>query len=81
MLVLSGEYDWFESRDAAQLIANLVNARRPGAATFRELPRLDHHFTRFETRVDAFKERNGTTDAAPAVQAIQQWLAVDAAAL
>ena len=74
VLVLFGEYDWFESRDAAQLIADIVNARKPGSASFRELPQLDHHFTRFANAQDAFRERAGTTDADPAVKAILDWL-------
>ena len=74
VLVLYGEYDWFESRDSAMLIANTINSRKPGAAVFRELPGLDHHFTRYATRRDAFAEKNGVQDAAPAVEAILQWL-------
>jgi dienelactone hydrolase len=74
VLVLYGEYDWFESRDAAQLIANIVNRRQPGSATFRELPQIDHHFTRYASPRDAFKEKGGREDAAPAVQAILDWL-------
>lgn len=74
VLVMYGEYDWFESRDAAQLIANIVNDRQPGSATFRELPQLDHHFTRYASRRDAFSEKNGKENAASAVTAILGWL-------
>jgi dienelactone hydrolase len=74
VLVLFGEYDWFESRDAAELIARIVNRQRPGTATFRELPKLNHHFSRFATARDAFAEKGGTTDAGPAVDAILKWL-------
>jgi dienelactone hydrolase len=74
VLVLYGEYDWFESRDAAQLIANIVNDRRPGAATFREVAQTDHHFTRYGSRRDAFSEKDGKENAAPAVTAILDWL-------
>jgi hypothetical protein len=74
VLVLHGEYDWFESRDAAQLIANIVNDRQPGSATFRELPQLDHHFTRYATRRAAFREKDGKENADPAVKAILDWL-------
>ena len=75
VFVLYGGYDWFESRDAAMVIASIVNAQKPGSAMFRELPQLDHHFTRYPSATDAFHEKNGTTDAAPAVDAILQWLA------
>jgi glyoxylase-like metal-dependent hydrolase (beta-lactamase superfamily II)/dienelactone hydrolase len=74
VLVLYGEYDWFESHDAAQLIANIVNDRTPGSATFRELPQLDHHFTRYASRRDAFREKDGKESAGPAVTAILDWL-------
>jgi dienelactone hydrolase/glyoxylase-like metal-dependent hydrolase (beta-lactamase superfamily II) len=74
VLVLYGEYDWFESHDAAQLIANIVNARQPGSATFRELPQTDHHFARYASRRDAFREKDGKENAAPAVTAILDWL-------
>ncbi len=74
VLVLYGEYDWFESHDAAQLIADVVNARQPGSATFRELPQLDHHFTRYASRRDTFQEKDGKENAAPAVTAILDWL-------
>jgi glyoxylase-like metal-dependent hydrolase (beta-lactamase superfamily II)/dienelactone hydrolase len=74
VLVLYGEYDWFESHDAAQLIANIVNDRKPGSATFRELPQLDHHFTRYASRRDAFREKDGKESAGPAVTAILDWL-------
>jgi dienelactone hydrolase/glyoxylase-like metal-dependent hydrolase (beta-lactamase superfamily II) len=75
VLALHGEYDWFESRDAAQLIANIVNDRQPGSATFRELPQLDHHFTRYASRRDAFREKDGKENAELAVRAILDWLA------
>ena len=74
VLVLHGEYDWFESRDAAQLIANIVNDRQPGSAMFRELPQLDHHFTRYASRRHAFREKDGKENADPAVRAILEWL-------
>jgi dienelactone hydrolase len=74
VLVLYGQYDWFESRDAAQLIATIVNDRRPGSAMFRELPQLDHHFMQYATPRDAFAEQNGKENAAPAVTAILDWL-------
>ena len=74
VLVLHGEYDWFESRDAAQLIANIVNDRQAGSATFRELPQLDHHFNSYANRRDAFRRRKTARRADPAVRAILDWL-------
>jgi glyoxylase-like metal-dependent hydrolase (beta-lactamase superfamily II)/dienelactone hydrolase len=74
VLVLHGEYDWFESSDGARLIATLVNNRQPGSATFKELPQLDHHFMQYPTQRDAFREKNGKENAEPAVRAILDWL-------
>jgi pimeloyl-ACP methyl ester carboxylesterase len=75
VLVLYGEFDWYESRDAAALIVDIVNRKHPGAATLRVMPGLDHHFMRYATRRDAFKESGGVVAAEPAVEAILAWLA------
>lgn len=74
VLVLHGEYDWFESRPAAQLIVSIVNRRPPAAATFQELPGLNHHFTRFDSPRAAYRETGGTVDPGAAVEAILAWL-------
>jgi dienelactone hydrolase len=74
VLVLYGEYDWFESRDAAALIAEIVNRRRPGSAAFEVLPKTDHHFMAFESPRAAFRDEGGSERAAPAVEAILAWL-------
>jgi dienelactone hydrolase len=74
VLVLYGEYDWFESRDAAQLIADIANRQRPGSGTFRMVPQTDHHFTRYEDPRAAFRGRGGAQNAAPAVEAMLAWL-------
>src|SRR5262249_27127904 len=74
VLVLYGEYDWFESKSAAALIADIVNRRQSGSATFRELPKLNHHFTRYDAPRAAYREEGGTVDADPAVDAILGWL-------
>ena len=49
VLVLRGEFDETASDADHARIAALVNARRPGAATYRELPGLDHGWTRHDT--------------------------------
>ncbi len=74
VLVMHGEYDWFESRTAAELIANIVKRRPEGKAWFRELPKLDHHFTRFETARDARRDQGGQPDASQAVATMLSWL-------
>lgn len=74
VLVLYGEYDWFESRDAAALIAAIVNRKRPGTATLRVIPQLNHHLSKYATREDAFRESGGSEHAAPVVEAILAWM-------
>jgi len=69
-----GEYDWFESHDAAALIARIVNARSPGRGTFVEVPRMNHHFARYRSPEDAFAEKNGEVDPEPAVSVMLEWL-------
>jgi pimeloyl-ACP methyl ester carboxylesterase len=73
VLVLYGEYDWYESRDAAALIADIVNRGRPRAGTLRVIPGLDHHLVRYPDREAAFKERGGVPSAEPVVEAILGW--------
>ena len=74
VLALYGEYDWFESRDAVRLIAEVVNRERPGTAAFQEIPGLNHHFTRYPTRVAAFHEQGGVADPAEFVKIVLAWL-------
>jgi pimeloyl-ACP methyl ester carboxylesterase len=74
VLALYGQYDWFDSRASVELIATLAERGAPGHAEFRELPQLDHHFTRYRSAQDAFREENGRPDPGPAVEAILQWL-------
>jgi dienelactone hydrolase len=74
VLVLYGEYDWFESRDAAALVADIVNRARPGTASLLVLPKTDHHFTRFAALRAAYRDEGGESNAAPAVDAIVAWL-------
>jgi dienelactone hydrolase len=74
VLVLYGENDWYESRDAAAVIADVVNRARPGTATLRVVPGLDHHFVRYASRADAYAERNGTPAPDAVVDEILAWL-------
>jgi dienelactone hydrolase len=74
VLVLFGEYDWFESRDAAATIADVVNRQRPGTASLQVFPGLDHHFTRFPTAAAAFAGQGGAENAAPVVESVLAWL-------
>ena len=74
VLVLYGEYDWFEDADAAQTIVRIVNRRSPGRATFALIPRMDHHFSQFPTPEAAFREQGGTVNETPAVEHMLAWL-------
>ena len=74
VLVLYGEFDWFESRDAAALIVDVVNRARTGAATLTVVPGLDHHFVHYASRREAFRETGGTVAADPVVSAMLSWL-------
>jgi pimeloyl-ACP methyl ester carboxylesterase len=74
VLAMYGEYDWFEGRDAVRLIADIVNRQRPGTAEFREIPGLNHHFTRFPSAVAAYHEQGGVADPAEFVSIVLGWL-------
>jgi pimeloyl-ACP methyl ester carboxylesterase len=74
VLAMYGEYDWFESRDAASLIARIASARASGAGTFIEIPRMNHHFTQYPNPSAAFAEKDGEVNPEPAVAAMLEWL-------
>jgi len=75
VLALYGEFDWFETRDAAELIVDVVNRTRADAAALSVVPGLDHHFVRYANRRDAYRETGGTVATDPVVQAMLAWLA------
>jgi hypothetical protein len=75
VLVLYGEFDWFETSEAAAIIVDVVNRSRAGAATLKIVPGLDHHFVRYANRRDAYRETGGTVAADPVVEAMLAWLA------
>lgn len=74
VLVLYGEYDWFEDEAAHQLVADIVNRRNPGRARFAIIPQTDHHFVRYQTQQAAFREEGGKIDPDPAVDEMLAWL-------
>jgi pimeloyl-ACP methyl ester carboxylesterase len=75
VLAMYGEYDWFESRAATELIARIVNGKTPGRGTFVEVPAMNHHFWKFGNAEAAFRESDGRVDADPAVRVMLDWLA------
>lgn len=74
VLTVFGEYDWFESKEAASLITRIVNAKAPGQGTFVSVPKMNHHFSVFASAEDAFREENGRVDPNPAVEPMLEWL-------
>jgi dienelactone hydrolase len=78
VLALFGEYDWYEDAAGVELIGAVVNRRRPGAAEIHIVPGLDHHFTRYRSREDAFREVNGEVDSRAVTDILLPWLATHA---
>jgi pimeloyl-ACP methyl ester carboxylesterase len=73
VLVLFGEFDWFEDVGGVQLIGDIVNAEAPGRARVVVFPGYDHHFAKHASRKAAFTEA-GVADPAPIMQVMLPWL-------
>jgi pimeloyl-ACP methyl ester carboxylesterase len=74
VLVVMGEYDWFENRAGHETVARIVNRQRPGLARFEVIPHMDHHFTVFPDARAAFRGEGGRGDAAPFLALALDWL-------
>jgi pimeloyl-ACP methyl ester carboxylesterase len=72
-LVLHGQYDWIMSRKDHELIAQYVNANRPGAAHFIEVPEMGHTFQHYLNFADAFHGKEAQFDP-KVVQLLIDWL-------
>ena len=72
-LVLHGQFDWIMSREDHELIAQYVNANRPGAARFVEVPEMGHTFQHYLSFADAFHGKEAPFDRKP-VQLLINWL-------
>jgi pimeloyl-ACP methyl ester carboxylesterase len=72
-LVLHGQYDWIMSRDDHELIAQYVNANRPGAARFVEVPDMGHTFQHYLSFADAFRGKEAPFDP-KVVKLVTDWL-------
>ena len=59
VLVMHGEYDWIMSREDHELIAEIVNSKQAGRASFVALEKTDHLFMIFESMSKAFKGEEG----------------------
>lgn len=55
VLAIYGEYDWVTALQDHQQIAEIVNARTPGAGTVITLPQVDHGFTRHASLQESFR--------------------------
>ena len=65
-LLLRGQYDWIMSREDPEMMAGFVNASRPGAARFMELPATGHTFQHYTSMEDAFRGKETSFDPATA---------------
>lgn len=74
VLVLYGEYDWFEDLESHRWIAEIVNSRHPGTAELRVLPGTNHHFSRFASRRAAFEGEGGERVGDEAAAIIESWI-------
>jgi pimeloyl-ACP methyl ester carboxylesterase len=73
VLVIHGAYDQFEPRHGHQLIADTVNALRPGSATFIEVPKADHELEIYASAEDAYAYRNARVNRALLVKPLIDW--------
>jgi len=74
VLVLYGEYDWYEDAASHRLVADIANRRKAGQGTYVQIPATDHHFMRFPDATAAFKDSGGQVNSDAAVEALLRWL-------
>ena len=72
-LILHGQFDWIMSRQDHELIAEYVNANRPGAARFLEVPEMGHTFQHYLSLTDAFQNKAAEFDQ-KFVRLLTDWL-------
>lgn len=72
-LVLHGQFDWIMSREDHELIAQYVNANRPGAASFVKVPDMGHTFQHYLSFADAFRGKEAPFDP-KVVKLVTDWL-------
>lgn len=59
VLVVAGEYDWIMSLEDSHLLVNMINKQTAGRATLHIAKGMDHHWSVYTSRQDAFDEVNG----------------------
>lgn len=74
VLVLYGEYDWYEDPAGHELIVRLVNRSRAGRGRLKVFPKTDHHFQRFSSPQAAVSGDGGEVAADPVAEEILAWL-------
>jgi pimeloyl-ACP methyl ester carboxylesterase len=74
VLVVMGEFDWFENRAGHETVVRIVNRRRTGLARFEFIPQMDHHFTLFPDAGAAFRDEGGRGDPGPFLEIALPWL-------
>ena len=74
VLVIYGEYDQYEMREGHKLIADTVNKLRPGAATFVEIPGVDHGLIKYSSADAAYREEGGSRDNELFLRPVLDWL-------
>jgi pimeloyl-ACP methyl ester carboxylesterase len=72
-LILHGEYDWIMSREDPELMAQYVNANRPGTAQFVEVPDMGHTFQHYLSLADAFAGKSAPFDP-KVLRIVTDWL-------
>jgi hypothetical protein len=74
VLAIYGEYDWVTALQDHQMIADIVNARTPGAGSVLTLPQVDHGFTRHASLQDSFKAMGRGTWEAELPKRMLTWI-------
>ena len=74
MLVIYGEYDQYETRRGHRLIADTLNAVRPGSATWLEIPKADHDLDVYPDARAAYRGEVGRRDHGLFVKPVVRWL-------
>jgi pimeloyl-ACP methyl ester carboxylesterase len=72
-LILHGQYDWIMSREDPELMAQWVNATRPGGARFMEMPDMGHTFQHYLSLADAFAGKAAPFDL-KVLRVVTDWL-------
>lgn len=78
VLVLYGEYDWYEDAAAHGLVADIVNRKRARLGEFVQIPATDHHFMLYPDARAAFRDEGGIVNSDVVVAVMLRWLHTEA---